>query len=771
MGPKELAVRTGQAIAKRWDFIAGGQVLRWVGKGNPCWSQETGRFFFNAGDVPEILDCLRERLPEIVDDTVQRAERICRHRFDLLGYEDIDYGPEIDWSLDAVHAKRAPRRPWYKVPYLDFDQVGDHKVTWELNRHHHLVTLAKAYRITGEERYARELFTQWYHWQRENPCGIGINWASSLEVAFRSVSWLWIRYLLDGCSIVPEQFPMDLSRAMMMNGRHIERFLSTYFSPNTHLLGEGVALFFIGTLCPGLPPAQRWRARGWKIVLNQAHLQVLPDGMHFEQSIYYHVYALDFFIHSRVLAALNGLSVPVALDRIIERMLEVVRALCAAGPLPQLGDDDGGRVFDPRRNRMEHLVDPLASGAVLFKRGDFKAAAGDIREETVWLLGAEGVKQFDGIPIQQRPAKSFALKASGLYVMSNSQPVSQRLAIDAGPHGAARAGHAHAGALSLQLAVNGRELLIDPGTLAYADSTGERDRFRATSAHNTVVVDDANQAEPVGPFGWQFVPNVRIHHWTSGNNFDLFVGSHDGYSRLPHGIQHRRHVVHAKPYFWLVRDVLEGEGMHRLDAHWHFAPGELLPMPGGFTFFSNQQAALTLLFLASHSWIHEIRQGWRSPVYGRKEPCPVLCIGTDATLPVEFATVLAPVSQTNTCTGLLCSPEVTSKKPPVRAYQYSSAEVISYLFFAEQATSWQVGEWESDAQFVFCSKAVRDNRSHFAISRGSYVKVRGRRLFAAPEAVPWSEWCSDDVGSFYLDERVVKGEAFWSTQETATHSV
>jgi hypothetical protein len=41
-----------------------------------------------------------------------------------------------------VHGKRAPLNPWFKIPFLDFAVVGDHKVTWELNRHQHLVTLA-----------------------------------------------------------------------------------------------------------------------------------------------------------------------------------------------------------------------------------------------------------------------------------------------------------------------------------------------------------------------------------------------------------------------------------------------------------------------------------------------------------------------------------------------------------------------------------------------------------------------------------------------------
>ena len=132
-----------------------------------------------------------QRLPRQTDRIVQQAETICSHRFDLLGYKDIDYGTPIDWHLDAVHQIRAPRKAFYRVEYLDFAEVGDSKVTWELNRQQHFVTLAKAFRLTGERRFANEILLQRRHWTAENPYPMGINWASSLEVAFRALSWIW----------------------------------------------------------------------------------------------------------------------------------------------------------------------------------------------------------------------------------------------------------------------------------------------------------------------------------------------------------------------------------------------------------------------------------------------------------------------------------------------------------------------------------------------------------------------------------------------------
>ena len=757
----ELRERTRQEFAKRWDLVQcqiGGPFLR---NGRFPQSRDFGRFFFTPAEVPRILRCLGERLPKVADGIVSQADRICEHRFDLLGYEAVDYGTRIDWHLDAVHGKRAPRCPWFRVRYLNFDQVGDAKVTWELSRHQHLVTLAKAYRLTGEARYARELFQQWYDWQEQNPYGVGINWASSLEVAFRSLSWLWVWYLLNGCSVVPERFSYDLGRALALNGRHISTFLSSYFSPNTHLLGEGVGLFFIGTLCPELHSARRWRERGWEIVLSEVQRQVRPDGMHFEQSLYYHVYALDLFLHARILAGVNKIPLPAQFDHTIQKMLDVISAMGEASPLPRFGDDDGGRLFDSRRNRVEHLLDPLATGAALFDRPDFKAAAGGTREETVWLLGIEGVRRFEKLPSTRQPASSFCLEPSGIYVMSSSKPVQSQLVIDVGPQRPGRVGHRHADALSVQLTVGGNMLLIDPGTFAYVDSARERDWFRGTAAHNTLQIDRLPQVEPAGPFKWNHVPSVNVECWMTSKNFDLFSASHDGYQRLSDPVSHIRTVFHLKSSFWLIRDVLQGAGRHHLEPFWHFAPGSISTIPGGATFVATDQAALTLLFSANQNYSQRILEGWYSPVYGRKELAPILQLTTDAQLPAEFVTLLIP-PRVNTSPGVLHALEGERTGVGTRAYRFSTTGNANYLFFfADAPGRWEIGSWASDAQFLFCAAGAGDEPRHIVICDGTFVEVRGRRFFNSAKGPVSGEWsCSECADGFpWFETTATRGHA------------
>jgi len=732
VGRRELLDRGRQGLAKRADAVLARVGFDFAPSLVRSAIIGPGRFFFAPASVEPVAELLRQRLPQQAGEIVRQADKICLHQFDLLGYEGLEYGDPINWHLDLVHGKQAPKKAFYKIRYLDFDQVGDCKVTWELNRHQHLVTLAKAYRLTENRRYADEIFGQWQHWRAENPHAIGINWASSLEVAFRSLSWIWMYQLLEGTPALPQEFRKEWLRAQALNGRYIERYLSTYFSPNTHLLAEAVALLFLGTLCPELARAEHWKARGWEIVLQEARRQVQADGFHFEQSTYYHVYAIDFFLHVAVLAGLNELAIPNEFAQTLEKMLDALLLLGRSGAPPSFGDDDGGRVFDARRNRSEHLLDPLAAGAVLFHRADFKAAAGDLREETIWLLGEQGVAEWDRLQTQPPTMASAALQSAGLYLLTTENPPSQ-LVINAGPPGDRSGGHGHADALSVSLQSQGHALLVDPGTFEYGGDGGDRDLFRGTAMHNTVSVDGASQSEPAGRFAWKKLAHANKDQWISGETFDLFVGSHDGYTRLASPVEHRRWVFSLKSGFFLVRDFVQGAGRHRLDIAWHLGPAMRLRADHLFE-VKGASNGLAVLCADKHGWSEEVRKDVWSPVYGKKETITVLNFGTAADLPAEFVTLLIPLAEVRAIPGKLTRMKGEASTL-VKGYVYSTPSEECSFFFAEAGRPWTHGNLASDAEFV-CWKRKRESEDELLIfCNGSYVEIDGRRVLGCKRKV------------------------------------
>ncbi len=697
-------------------------------------------FFFESSEVPAVLQALRARLPQQADAIVDEAERICAHHFNLLGYANVDYGREIAWHLDAVHQVRSPRKPFFKIDYLDPAQVGDAKITWELGRHQHLVTLAKAYRLTENPRFAVECFAQWYSWHEQHVYPIGIHWSSSLEIALRSLSWLWVLFLLDGCDVVPRGFPGDLLRALSINAQHIEHFLSTYTSPNTHLLGEAVGLFFLGTLCPQFSAARRWQQTGWQIILEEAKKQVHRDGFHFERSTYYHVYALDFFLHARMLATRNQIDIPDWFDHTLLKMMEALRLLGQCGPPPSFGDDDGGRLFDASRNRREQLLDPLSTGAVVFNRGDFKAACGTLREETLWLMGPGAGHRVDELPTDGNTHSSGELAESGMYVMLAAGDESAQLVIDAGPLGSHHAGHSHADALSLHLSAKGLELLCDPGTFEYCGDGIGRSWFRSTAAHNTLAMDGLDQAESAGPFAWGSLVGTSVERWILGRGFEVFRGSHTGYTRLQSPVIHERWVVHFKGLGWLVRDVALGSGTHSLDLAWHLGPK--LCSSGKNFFVSEQGNGLRFLDCEASGWSAELRDEWWSPAYGIRVPTKTLHHSFTGPLPAEFAVFLQTADSNSTSDGASLQCDVSTESA-ARVYSYAHDQERSGAVFAASSQPWSLLGWSSDADLL-CYHATGDRLDSLLLCNASFVEWHGQRLWSGTQPTHWCEFTSRD---------------------------
>ena len=758
---EEVRVRLGQELHKHGDLLRHRLGLRTgaiplkAGLG-----PQVGQFFFCGRQGSERAEMLRQHLPGEAEQVLREADEICGHRFRLLGYENLDYGDAIDWHLDRVHGTRAPLDPWFKIPFLDFAVVGDHKVTWELNRHQHLVTLAKAHLLSGNEnnnsdnKYIRELIAQWRSWIKANPYPLGINWGSTLEVAFRAQSWIWVDQLLAGA---PEyaQFRSELTSALAFHGRYIQRYLSTYFSPNTHLLGEAVALFFLGILYPQMPGAAHWKESGWRIVQHEAERQVRPDGVYFEQSLYYHVYALDFFLYARLLAARNAVDIPPAYDAVLGRMLDVVAALAQAGPAEGFGDDDGGRLFNPRRNRTEQMTDPLALGAVMYSR-QFPAAR--LTEEAIWLFGEPAVEELARSEAETKPrpaARSVAFPDGGVYVLADSQPCAQTMMVDAGPQGVGRSGHGHADALSLRLTMDGRRWLVDSGSGVYiSKDSADRNVFRGTGAHNTMRVDGLDQAVADEPFSWTHIPTTQAENWIVGKSFTYFVGSHNGYARLADPVLHRRHVLNIAGGLWLVRDVALGRAEHELELRWHFAPDlEVHAAGAGRVEISSPRTSpcdashtskLTLIVPEETVWHTpmEVTKTLLSPAYGALQPAPLVRCHAHVLLPAETATVLLQQSGPQSQEPRLAS----MAQATLQVYELDYHDESHGFFFALGDEAWSFGPWSSDARVLYC-RIEKEQLAHLVVIGGTNVAWQGQPLLKLKTAGPsvFFEWRKQDA--------------------------
>ena len=442
-------------------------------------------------------------------------------------------------------------------------------------------------------------------WLDANPFLRGINWASALEVAFRALSWTWLWHMAG--SEMPEALRGRFLTALERHGRYLERNLSVYFSPNTHLLGEAVALHALSVLFPAFPRAARWTETGGRIVERQMERQVRGDGSHFEQSAYYHVYALDLFLLYRLLA-----KPPAAFDARLAAMAEYLDALLGvSGMLPLIGDDDGGRLFHPYGERAGFGRATMATCSVLLSRPEWLRGSGDLCEQAAWWLGADALSARTAPP-ETRVSRFF--RDAGVAVMTANDV---QFVVKAGPFGEGSGGHSHSDVLSVTARVGGREILIDPGTFTYVADPAERDRFRGSAAHNTVRINGRDQAIPGGPFRWGHKPLVELNQWITSLSRDCLDAT-CAYA----GFVHRRRILFLKPATVIVLDTVDGSsGDHTLEQFWHL---------------DSAKDASRFSFSAPA----EVMDAWRSRALCSREPATALRVTVRGPLPMHIAAVL-----------------------------------------------------------------------------------------------------------------------------------
>jgi glycosyltransferase involved in cell wall biosynthesis len=532
--------------------------------------------FFGGFAEPEtVVAELQRRWPQAEAQIIARADRIVAGRFDLLGFKDLNFGNPINWHLEPVSGKTAPTLHWSRLDYLNANIAGDKKILWELNRHQHFLKLGQAYWLTKHENYAETFVAHLNSWMDQNPPKVGINWASSLEVALRSISWLWaFHYFRNSAALDAKTFARAM-KFLYLNARHLETYLSTYFSPNTHLTGEALGLFYIGTLLPEFKEAARWREKGKAILVDELERQVRPDGVYFEQSSYYHRYTTDFYTHLLILSRANKKRLSGTVEERLKALLDHLMFITRPdGTSPLFGDDDGGRLVTLDQRPANDFRAALSTGAALFGRGDYKFVAGKSAMETLWLLGLEGARAFDDLKAEEPAEQSRGFSDGGYYVMrDNWHEKANYLLFDCGPHGTDNCGHAHADALAIEVAAHGRAMLVDPGTHTYTGSHELRNLFRGSGAHNVLVVDGESSSLPSGPFSWKTTAKCEPLSWISERRFDFVAGKHDGYERLPAPATHSRSILFLKNDYWLIRDRLSSDAPHNLDLRFHFTPG------------------------------------------------------------------------------------------------------------------------------------------------------------------------------------------------------
>lgn len=551
---------------------------------------------------------------------------------------EIIYSPNSDspWTYCPDNATKLPMIMGRRYLFDKMYRMANMQYIGTLNRHYHLVHLAKAARLGKiDERQVIEKIDDWID---ANPYLEGINWADALHVSIRVINWCLIFTYLG-----KREIPANISQSFYRHGTFIEQHFSYGSSAGNHLLGEYCALFFLGCCLPGLPKAHRWREMGRRGLETEVERQFFSDGTNREQSLSYHRYLLEYLILALILADGSSMEFSEIFRGRVLRGLHVLADLSnGIGEVPLIGDCGHEITTDIhylsfRGNDLFQSV--IQMGAIYFRDTRLKSALCNktIDDRQPWFFDERRLRAYENMDTCLLRCQSSACREAGYYIMGDGRAVGEetRLVVRCGPMGLSPLyAHAHADQLSFVLTCHGRQFLVDPGTYGYHFKGATwRQYFRGSHAHNTLVVGNIDQAVSGGAMIWLSPANGHMTCWEAGVKGCRFEGWHDGYLRQPDvaGRHWREIRLDNESETIEIRD--------RLDAHpspvtlyFHFHPEVNLTHCDANTVIATRDGRQIRLHFDSRLELKDFKgcseppRGWYSNYFGVKNAAHTLAL-------------------------------------------------------------------------------------------------------------------------------------------------
>jgi hypothetical protein len=369
--------------------------------------------------------------------------------------------------------------------------------------------LGKAYLFTGKEEYALEFISEVESWIRNNPYPYGINWTCAMDVSIRACNLLLGLSFFKNSRVISDEFICKLTETLLHHGNFIMENLEyagqSKLTTN-HYLSDIVGLIYLGTLMPEIKRATDWLDFGKNELIKEMEKQVYDDGSDFEGSTCYQRLVTELFFYGALLVVVNddkftgsnyretcisvlGESYTMKLYAMIDVILHLLKP---NGKMPQIGDNDSGRLYTFGSDEVLDMRYLLTFGAIFFNEHRFKIKEFGFCEDAMLIFGEDGYcvwKELAENSVADIKSKSYP--DTGWYVMRNNKDY---CIVSCGPNGG-DGWHSHNDKLSFELVIDGHDVIVDPGTYVYTSNPEERNKFRSTEYHNTVKFNGYEQNE------------------------------------------------------------------------------------------------------------------------------------------------------------------------------------------------------------------------------------------------------------------------------------
>lgn len=543
---------------------------------------------------------------------------------------------EQKWADDAlehtffVHKGYQPSFNYGKDINWQYWPVKDNELRWQLHRHKWFTPMGKAYRVSGDEKYAKEWVYQYMDWIKKNPLvkvkkdEYELVSDGEIKGAAENVRFAWrplevsnrlqdqtgqFLYFVDSPNFTPE----FLTEFLVNYHKHAVHILNNYSDQGNHLLFEAQRMLYAGAFFPEFKDAMSWRKSGIDILNREIDVQVYDDGGQFELDPHYHLAAINIFYKAIQVADVNGFKneFPQHYLDMVEKMIMIYMNLC-------FPDYTNPCFSDAKITTKNEVIKDFKKWSKVYPKNPY-------------------IKYFatDGKKGELPPYLSKAFKTSGFFIFRNAwtDPATV-MVVKAGPKAF---WHCQPDNGTFELWMNGKNLFPDSGSYVYAGDDEVmkwRNWFRQTMVHNTLTLDNKNLE----------TTNSKTLLWDGESKTQILVTENESYKDL----KHRRSIFFVDNKFFVIVDEAIGSAKGNVDVHFQLCEGKVnLDLKNNaLTSAFEGNSNVTLQCFGSKEMTMKPEEGWRSTAYRKKVERTAVAfnVNKDSDEAVRYITVIYPVN-------------------------------------------------------------------------------------------------------------------------------
>ncbi len=597
-------------------------------------TRQNPRYLFTFDDLKALRD---DHILEDAQDVLDRK---------IYGYQ---FPGEIDWHFNPTG-----------------DAAHDNEWSWSLYRFIFWQPLARAYALTGDEKYPLEALSQLRGFLKAWPLEDFLRDEEGYIAAHQYPSYPW-RHIETAMRLYTAFIPCltafresaafdrdawaDFLSAVCDHANFLVTHYTNHEKSSNWLTMETSALLQCALMFPELKDARQWFRCGYQRVMHELRYSFDNDGVHMERTTIYHMVAAIAYMQACRLCELNGVPVaPYAWDTLTRACEFIMRQIKPDFSNPMIGDADRDDLL-ARRSDIS-LYEGMNLSMDPFDLNEMRAFFRQMAEKT----GRQDFLYFascrrKGAPPAQR---NFSMAEAGIHIM--------RTGWEAGDsyfhiHGVQlergeKSTHSHNDTGHFELHIAGEDILLDGGRYIYNQSVWKdwRHYFLSAKAHNTLYVDDLTMGAVPGV---SRVRGVRLflHRFEETPGWAVIDVSHNGYVFTDDPVFHRRRAIRLEKDVYVLDDCVTGLGLvpHDFRLFFNFAPGELTGAgnewhyrtPKGRKYVFRALSSVPCQALSLHGSENPIG-GWVSYGYGLREAAPQLQLCWQGPAPFRNIAIIAP---------------------------------------------------------------------------------------------------------------------------------